>query len=46
MKHEIERFFTNYNKEHGKRFKVLGIKGADAALKLIKKSGTRNKGKK
>lgn len=42
MMHEIERFFTNYNKERGKKFKVLGFKGEDAAIKLIKKSSTKN----
>lgn len=42
MMGEVERFFTNYNKEHGKGFKVLGLKGADAARKLIKKSATKN----
>jgi len=42
MMNEIERFFTNYNRERGKGFKVLGLKGADAARKLIKKSATKN----
>lgn len=42
MMREIERFFTNYNKVRGKRFNVLGLKGAGAAVKLIKKSATRN----
>ncbi len=42
MMGEVERFFTNYNKEHGKGFRVLGVKGAGAARKLIKKSATRN----
>jgi inorganic pyrophosphatase len=42
MLNEVERFFTNYNKERGKGFKVLGLKGADAARKLIKKSATKN----
>jgi len=40
--HEIERFFANYNEVRGKRFKVLNVKGADAAVKLIKKSATKN----
>jgi inorganic pyrophosphatase len=35
---EIEQFFINYNKEHGKKFKVLGRKGPQEALKLLKKS--------
>ena len=42
MLNEVERFFTNYNQEHGKGFKVLGLKGASAARKLIKKSATKN----
>lgn len=46
MMHEIERFFTNYNKERGKRFKVVGLKGSDAAIKLIKKSALNTNGKK
>jgi inorganic pyrophosphatase len=39
---EVERFFTNYNKERGKKFKVLGLKGAGTARKLIKESATKN----
>jgi inorganic pyrophosphatase len=46
MLQEVERFFTNYNQERGKRFKVLGLKGAGAAIKLIKKSSIMAKGKK
>lgn len=42
MMEEVERFFTNYNKERGKGFKVLGVKNEDAARKLIKKSSTKN----
>jgi inorganic pyrophosphatase len=34
---EIEQFFVNYNKERGKKFKVLGNKGPQQALKLLKK---------
>jgi len=41
MMEEVERFFTNYNQERGKKFKVLGLKAADAARKLIKKSSTK-----
>jgi len=41
MMDEVERFFSNYNQERGKRFKVLGLKEAEAARKLIKKSATR-----
>ena len=33
---EIEQFFVNYNRERGKRFKVLGILGPRQALKLLK----------
>jgi inorganic pyrophosphatase len=35
---EIERFFINYNKERGKRFRVLQMRGPRQALKLLKKS--------
>jgi inorganic pyrophosphatase len=42
MLNEVERFFTNYNKERGKGFKVLGVKDADAARKLIKRFSTGN----
>lgn len=42
MLDEVERFFTNYDQESGKQFKVLGVRDKDAALKLIKKSGTKN----
>lgn len=35
---EIEQFFVNYNKEKGKKFKVLGKKGPQQAMKLMKKS--------
>ena len=35
---EIEEFFVTYNKEHGKKFKVLGRQGPKSALKLLKKS--------
>jgi inorganic pyrophosphatase len=38
MLHEIEQFFVNYNREKGKKFKVLGRKGPQQALKLLKKS--------
>ncbi len=38
MLSEIEQFFVNYNKERGKRFKVLGRKGPQQAMKLLKKS--------
>jgi inorganic pyrophosphatase len=35
---EIEQFFVNYNKEKGKKFKILGRKGPEEAMKLLKKS--------
>ncbi len=38
MLYEIEQFFVNYNKEKGKKFKVLGRKGPREALKLLKKN--------
>jgi len=38
MIHEIEQFFVNYNKEKGKKFKVLRKRGPQQAAKLLKKS--------
>ena len=38
MIEELEQFFVAYNKEQGRKFKLLGCKGAKAAMKLIKKS--------
>ena len=38
MLKEIEQFFVNYNKEKGKKFKVLGRRGPQEAMKLLKKS--------
>lgn len=38
MMREIETFFVTYNKEKGKKFKVLGKKGPQHAMKLLKKS--------
>jgi inorganic pyrophosphatase len=35
---EIEDFFVNYNKEQGKKFKVLGRRGPKRAFKLLEKS--------
>jgi inorganic pyrophosphatase len=35
--HEIEQFFVAYNREQGKKFKVLACKGPKAALKLLQK---------
>jgi inorganic pyrophosphatase len=42
MVREVEQFFVTYNKEHGKGFKILGVRGAKAALRLIKKSIVKN----
>ena len=38
MLKEIEQFFITYNKEKGKKFKVLRMRGSGQALKLVKKS--------
>lgn len=38
MIREIETFFVTYNKEKGKKFKVLRKKGPQQAMKLLKKS--------
>lgn len=38
MLKEIEQFFITYNKEKGKKFKVLRMRGPGQALKMIKKS--------
>jgi inorganic pyrophosphatase len=38
MIEELEQFFVAYNKEHGKKFKLLGCKGAKTAMKLLKKT--------
>ncbi|HET7891793.1 MAG TPA: inorganic diphosphatase [Candidatus Sulfotelmatobacter sp.] len=38
MLKEIEQFFINYNKEKGKKFKVLRMRGPGQALKMLKKS--------
>lgn len=35
---ELEQFFVAYNREQGRKFKLLGCKGAKTAIKLIKKS--------
>jgi inorganic pyrophosphatase len=37
---ELEEFFVNYHKLSGKEYRVLGLKGADQARKLVK-SGAR-----
>jgi len=38
MVKEIEQFFINYNKERGKKFRVLGTRGPKQALKLLERS--------
>ena len=38
MLKEIGQFFVNYNKERGKKFRVLRMRGPQHALKLLKKS--------
>jgi inorganic pyrophosphatase len=38
---ELEAFFVAYNKAKGKRFRILGCKGADAAIRLIKRTRTK-----
>ena len=38
MLSEIEQFFVNYNKERGKKFRVLQTRGPKQALKLLEKS--------
>ncbi|MGB8890252.1 MAG: inorganic diphosphatase [Candidatus Korobacteraceae bacterium] len=38
MIEELEQFFVAYNREEGKKFKLLGCKGMKTAMKLIKKS--------
>jgi len=35
---EIEQFFVTYNKEKGKKFRVLRMRGPRQAFKLIQKS--------
>lgn len=36
--HELEEFFVNYHRLEGKRYKLLGCKGADVAMRAIKDS--------
>ncbi|HZC43951.1 MAG TPA: inorganic diphosphatase [Acidobacteriaceae bacterium] len=35
---ELQDFFVNYHNLEGKKYRLLGCKGADAALRLIKKA--------
>jgi inorganic pyrophosphatase len=36
--HEVEEFFVNYHKQEGKQYKLLGCKGANEAMRLIRES--------
>jgi inorganic pyrophosphatase len=38
MIEELEDFFVAYNKARGTKFKLLGVKDAKVAMKLIKKT--------
>jgi inorganic pyrophosphatase len=35
---ELQDFFVNYHSLEGKKYRLLGCKGADAALRLIKEA--------
>jgi inorganic pyrophosphatase len=35
---ELQDFFVNYHNLEGKKYRLLGCKDADAALRLIKKA--------
>ena len=35
---EVEAFFVNYQKEHGKKFKVLGIGDSKEAFRLLRRA--------
>jgi inorganic pyrophosphatase len=35
---EVEAFFVNYQKEHGKKFKVLGIGDSKEAFRLLRRT--------
>jgi inorganic pyrophosphatase len=35
---ELQDFFVNYHNLEGKRYRLLGCKGADTALRLIKET--------
>jgi inorganic pyrophosphatase len=38
MLKEIEQFFITYNKERGKKFKVLRMRGPAQAMKVVKRN--------
>ncbi|MDB5279598.1 MAG: hypothetical protein JWR61_4553 [Ferruginibacter sp.] len=40
---QVQDFFINYNKEAGKKFKILDIVGSQASFKLIKKASIKKK---
>jgi len=35
---ELEDFFVNYNRIEGRQYRLLGLKGADVALRLVRKA--------
>ena len=41
MLKELEDFFVAYNKARDRKFRILGLKDADTAMKLIKKTRTK-----
>jgi inorganic pyrophosphatase len=42
---QIEHFFTSYNEQAGKEFKVLAYKGPESAVKMVKKAHKKYKKK-
>jgi inorganic pyrophosphatase len=38
---ELETFFVNYHNLEGKQYRLLGCRGAQTALRLVKKSRTK-----
>ncbi len=36
--HELEQFFVNFHRQEGKEYRLLGCKGADEAMQLIRKA--------
>ena len=36
--HELEEFFVNFHKQQGKEYQLLGCKGANEAMQLIRKA--------
>src|SRR6185312_5505835 len=34
--HQVEEFFVSYNKQHGKKFKVIGTGGPEKAIQFLK----------